>query len=100
MNPAAIILLLIDDRFGGIWRAVSTTDFVKGFGRFSVRKPLMEEPAWALRLSYGDLRFGLVGRTPWTVATTEVTARDTASTVMIEVWNVEPSSFGGRVATR
>ncbi len=30
---------------------VGTSQIVKGFGRFSVRKPLMEEPAWALGLS-------------------------------------------------
>ncbi len=40
---------------------------VKGFGRFSVQKPLMQEPAWALGLSYGDLCFGLVGMPPRTV---------------------------------
>lgn len=28
-------------------------DIVKGFGRFSVRKPLMEEPAWALGRTMG-----------------------------------------------
>ena len=32
--------------------------------------------------------------------TTEAAARDAASTIMIEVRNVDLSSFGGRVATR
>lgn len=43
------------------------TEIGKGFGRFSVRKPLMQEPAWALKLSYGDLCFGLVGMPPCAV---------------------------------
>lgn len=43
------------------------TEIGKGFGRFSVRTPLMQEPAWALKLSYGDLCFGLVGMPPCTV---------------------------------
>lgn len=42
----------------------AATDIVKGFGRFSVRKPLMEEPAWALGPSYGDLCFGVIGGAP------------------------------------
>lgn len=50
-------------------RNFTMSDIVKGFGRFSVRKPLMEEPAWALGRSYGDLRFGLVGRPLCIVAT-------------------------------
>ena len=48
-------------------RNFTLSDIVKGFGRVSVRKPLMEEPAWALKLSYGDLCFGLVGRRPFAV---------------------------------
>ena len=54
--------------FGPYARLASKSDIVKGFGRVSVRKPLMEEPAGALGLSYGDLCFDLVGSPPCIVA--------------------------------